>query len=53
MGQTYLNTESGDILLLELSSEMSLDEGGLTGTSVPNQNQLEGWHIFSGAHFEC
>merc|ERR1719411_2226417 len=47
-----LDTQSGDILLLKLSSQMSLDEGGLSGTSVSNKNQLKGWHIFSCGHGE-
>lgn len=29
-----LNTKGGDVLLLELSSKMSLDEGGLVGGRV-------------------
>ena len=36
-----LNTESGDILLLELACQMSLDEGGLSDTTVSNENELE------------
>lgn len=30
-----------DILLLELSSEMSLDEGSFTSSSIPDQDELQ------------
>jgi len=36
-----LNTESGDVLLLELSSQMSLDESGLADTSISDKHELE------------
>ncbi len=35
-----LDTEGGDVLLLELTSEMSLDEGGLTDTTITDENEL-------------
>ena len=35
-----LNTECGDVLLLELACQMSLDEGGLADTTVTNENEL-------------
>ena len=38
--RVYLNTESGDVLLLELSGEMSLDEGGLAYTTVTHKHEL-------------
>lgn len=34
------NTESGDVLLLELACQMSLDEGGLADTTITNKNEL-------------
>ena len=37
----HLNTEGGDVLLLELSSQMSLDEGGLADTSISDEHELE------------
>jgi len=37
----HLNTEGSDILLLELACQMSLDEGGLSDTTVSNENELE------------
>ena len=37
----YLDTEGGDVLLLELSGEMSFDEGGLSNTSVSNEDKFE------------
>ena len=35
-----LNTESGDVLLLKLACQMSLDKGGLADTTVTNKNEL-------------
>ena len=32
---------SSDVLLLELSSQMSLDESGLSDTTISNQDELE------------
>jgi hypothetical protein len=37
-----LNTKGGNILLLELSSQMTLDERGLSGSSVTDKDKLEG-----------
>jgi len=37
-----LNTKSGNILLLELSSQMTLDECGLSGSSITDKDELEG-----------
>lgn len=37
----HLDTESSDVLLLELSSQMSLDEGGLADTSISDKHELE------------
>jgi hypothetical protein len=36
----HLDTEGGDVLLLELTSEMSLDEGGLTDTTITDEDEL-------------
>jgi len=36
------DTESSDVLLLELSSQVTLDESGLSGTAVANEDELEG-----------
>lgn len=33
-----LHSESGNVLLFKLSSEMALNEGGLADTSVTNEN---------------
>ena len=35
-----LNTESGDVLLLKLACQMSLDESSLADTTVTNKNEL-------------
>ena len=37
----HLNTEGGDVLLLELSSQMSLDESGLSNTTVTDEDEFE------------
>jgi hypothetical protein len=37
----YLNTESGDVFLLKLTSEMTFDESGFTDTTISNENELE------------
>ena len=41
-----LDTESGDVLLLELSSLVALHEAGLTDTSISDQNKLESLRRF-------
>jgi len=38
--RVHLDTEGGDVLLLELTGEMSLDEGGLADTTVANKDEL-------------
>ena len=38
-----LDTESSDVLLLELTSQVTLDEGGLAGTTVTDEDELESW----------
>jgi len=38
-----LHAQSGDIFLLELSSQMTLDESGLSGTTVADEDELKGW----------
>jgi len=44
-----LHTESGDIFFFELASQMTLDEGGLSGATIPDENELEGRNL-SGHH---
>lgn len=39
--RVYLNTECGNVLLLELSGQVTLDEGGLAGTTVTDEDELE------------
>ena len=39
--RVHLDTEGGDVLLLELSSQVALDEGGLAGTTVTDEDELE------------
>lgn len=48
-----LDTESGNVLLLELSGQVTLDEGGLSGTTVTDKDELElrDFLVFGG-HFE-
>jgi hypothetical protein len=36
-----LNTEGGNVLLLKLTGEMTLDESSLTDTSISDENKLE------------
>lgn len=36
----HLDTESGDVLLLEFTSQVSLDEGRFTGTTIANEHAL-------------
>jgi len=38
--RVHLDTEGGDVLLLELTGEMSLDEGGLADATVANKDEL-------------
>ena len=37
----HLDSESGDVALLELTSEMALHEGSLADTTITNKNELE------------
>jgi len=37
-----LNTKGGDVLLLEFSSQMTLDKSGLSGSSITDEHKLEG-----------
>lgn len=37
----HLDTECGDVLLLEFTSQVSLDEGRFTGTTIANEHALE------------
>jgi len=43
-----LNTEGRNVLLLELSSQVTLDESGLSGTTVTNEDELEGRSLGHG-----
>jgi len=36
-----LNTESGNVFLFEFASQVALDESGLAGSSITNENELE------------
>lgn len=46
------DTQSGNIFLLELASQMSFDKGGFAGTAIANKDELEGGHILlRGGHF--
>lgn len=39
--RAHLDSDGGDVLLLELSGDVSLDERGLTDSSVSNEHELE------------
>merc|ERR1719384_566233 len=45
-----LDSESGHVLLLKLTSEMSLDKSGLSSSSITNKHELEGGHVLSSGH---
>ena len=38
--RVHLDTEGGDVLLLKLTGKVALDEGGLTDTTVTDENKL-------------
>ena len=38
-------SKGGDVLLLELSSQVSFNECGLSGTTVTDKHKLEGGHV--------
>jgi len=42
-----LDTEGGDILLLELAGQVTLDESGLAGSTVANEDKLESGDVLS------
>jgi hypothetical protein len=42
-----LNTQGGHVLLLEFTSQVALDEGGLAGTTIADQDQLKGRGLLS------
>lgn len=46
-----LNTKGSDVLLLELSGQMALDEGGLSSSSITNEHKLEGGCVLCFGHF--
>jgi hypothetical protein len=47
----HLNTESGNVLFLKLTGEMTFDESGFTDTSISNENKLElGYLLLSFDH---
>lgn len=47
-----LDSQSGDVFLLEFAGQMPLDEGGLASTAVADQHALEGGHIGLIGHFD-
>lgn len=46
-----LDTEGGHVLLLELTSQVTLDKGGLSGTTVTDKHELEGRGLLL-SHFD-
>jgi len=40
-----LDTEGGDVFLLEFTSEMALDEGGLADSTVSDEDEFELWDL--------
>ena len=48
--RTHLHSQGSHVLLLKLSSQMTLDKGGLASASIPHQHQLESGHILTGSH---
>merc|ERR1719333_154434 len=48
-----LDSESGHILFLELTSKMSLDKSSLSSSSITDKHKLEGGHVLSSGHYEC
>jgi hypothetical protein len=36
------DTQGGHVLLLELTSQVTLDKGGLSGTAITDKHELEG-----------
>ena len=43
--RVHLNTESGDVALLELTSQVTFDEGGLADTTVTDEDEFEFRHL--------
>jgi hypothetical protein len=41
----HLNTEGSDVLLLKLTSQVTLDEGGLSDTAITDEDELELGHL--------
>lgn len=39
------DTQGGDVLLLELSSQVTLDESGLSDSTITDQDELEFWNL--------
>jgi len=37
------NAQGGDVFLFKFTCEMALDEGGLSGSTITNKHELEGW----------
>jgi hypothetical protein len=48
----HLDTESGDVLLFELASQVALDEGSLADTAISNQNELKLGHLLNFNHLQ-
>lgn len=44
------DSESGNILLLELSSQVTFNEGSLSGSSISDKDKLESWDAVSTRH---
>lgn len=47
------DTEGGDVFLLELSSQVTLDEGGFSGTAVADKHELECRWALNFCHCDC
>ena len=47
-----LDTEGGDVLLLELASQMTLHEGGLADATVTDEDELEFGDLLSINHLQ-
>jgi len=45
------DSEGGDVLLLEFSRQVPLDEGGFTHSSVADEDELKFWYFLLSRHF--
>ena len=51
--RVHFYSKSCDVLLFELSSQMSLDESGLADTAITNEDEFEfsnNWGLIGGNH---